>query len=168
MMTSIRAVLVRELEAFAREIDLFPDDQLLWQTVPGIGNSSGNLGLHVAGNIQHFIGAVLGNSGYVRDRDAEFARRSGTRAEVIAELARARQVASTVLGQLPEEALGRTFPERKANQEVSTSLMLLHLATHLAFHLGQAGYLRRALTGDNTSAGGLSSASLVTLAATKP
>jgi hypothetical protein len=64
--------------------------------------------------------------------------------------------------------LTQTFPERKANQDISTALMLLHLATHLAFHLGQAGYLRRALTGDSTSAGGLSSASLVTIAAPKP
>ncbi|HEV8123531.1 MAG TPA: DUF1572 family protein [Gemmatimonadales bacterium] len=168
MMNSIRAVLVRELEAFAREIDLYPDDTLLWETVPGILNSSGVLGLHVAGNLQHFIGSVLGNTGYVRDRAAEFARRSGTRAEVIAELTRARQVVISVLGRLPDDSLTQTFPERKANQDISTALMLLHLATHLAFHLGQAGYLRRALTGDSTSAGGLSSASLVTIAAPKP
>jgi hypothetical protein len=52
----------------------------------------------VAGNLQHFIGSVLGNTGYVRDRAAEFARRSGNRAEVIAELTRARQVVISVLG----------------------------------------------------------------------
>ena len=36
---------------------------------------------------------------------------------------------------------------------VSTRRFLIHLATHLAWHLGQAGYLRRILTGQNVSTG---------------
>jgi hypothetical protein len=31
--------------------------------------------------------------------------------------------------------------------------LLLHLCTHAGFHLGQAGYLRRVITGDATSSG---------------
>jgi hypothetical protein len=42
-----------------------------------------------------------------------------------------------------------------------TARVLLHLAAHLAFHLGQVGYLRRALTGDPTSAGGMGIQDLV-------
>ena len=167
MIEAIRAVIIRELDSFTREIELFPSDQLLWETIPGVSNSGGNLALHVAGNLQHFVGTVLGNTGYVRNRDAEFARRTGTRAEVTAELIRARQVVSSVLGQVPDEALSRTYPEPMANQQISTGLMFAHLVTHLAFHLGQVGYLRRALTGDGTTAGALSSASLAALAGTK-
>jgi DinB superfamily len=176
MIEAFRAVIIRELDSFIREIELFPSDQLLWETLPGVSNSGGNLAVHVAGNLQHFVGAVLGNTGYIRNRDAEFAQRTGTRAEVIAELIRARQVVSSVLGELPEEALNRAYPDEalnraypalKANQQVSTGPMFAHLATHLAFHLGQVGYLRRALTGDSTTSGAVSSASLATLAGTR-
>ena len=168
MKAAVRAVINRELESFAREIELFPDDQLLWQTVPGITNSSGNLAMHVAGNLQHFVGNVLGSTGYVRERDAEFARRTGTRAQVVAEIMRAREVVSTVLGGLSDDTLIRTYPEPIAGRQLSTGTFLVHLATHLAFHLGQVGYLRRALTGDSTTAGAVSSASLTRLAGETP
>src|SRR6186713_2326213 len=72
---SIAALLQRELAGFEREIGLFPDDETLWRTMPGVPNSAGNLALHVAGNLQHFVGAVLGGSAYVRDRNGEFSRR---------------------------------------------------------------------------------------------
>jgi hypothetical protein len=79
MTDDLSRLLVRELETFAREVELFPDDESLFKTLPGVANSAGNLGLHVCGNLQHFVGAVLGNTGYVRNRDAEFAARSGRR-----------------------------------------------------------------------------------------
>ncbi len=66
--TDVRSLLVRELEGFKREIALFPDDASVWKTVPGVTNSAGNLAMHVAGGLQHFIGGVLGGSGYVRNR----------------------------------------------------------------------------------------------------
>src|SRR5678815_2545300 len=81
----LRIVIGRE-GALQREIELFPDDELLWKTPPGIANSAGNLALHVCGNLQYFVGAVLGETGYVRDRPLEFSRRSGTRAELVREL----------------------------------------------------------------------------------
>jgi len=45
--------------------------------------------------------------------------------------------------------------------QMATGRFLVHLASHLAFHLGQAGYLRRTLTGDATSAGAMSIKDLV-------
>ena len=148
---AIRAVLVRELDAFAREVDSYPDDETIWQTVPGITNSCGNLALHAAGNLQHFVGAVLGGTGYVRDRDDEFSRRAGTRAELVAELIRAREVVARVLAELPPAVLADEYPETVAGRRLATGVFLVHLATHLAFHLGQAGYLRRTLTGESRS-----------------
>jgi len=35
-------------------------------------------------------------------------------------------------------------------------LFLIHLAVHLSLHLGQAGYLRRIVTGDARSSGPVS------------
>ncbi len=153
---NVRRLLVRELEGFEREIQLFPDDELIWRTLPGVTNSAGTLALHVAGNLRHYVGTVLGGSHYVRDRAAEFSDRSGTRAEVVAGLRAAIDEVNRVLPGLDERALAQLFPEPVGGARIRTGLFLLHLAVHLAHHLGQAGYLRRILTGDAMSSGALS------------
>jgi len=145
----------RDLAAFEREVALFPDDGALWRTLPGIANGAGNLALHVAGNLRHFVGAVVGGTGYVRDREAEFGRRSGPRAEVAAELRAALADLEAVLPALSEAALAAPFPVAVAGVQPPAGRFLIHLATHLAFHLGQAGYVRRTLTGDSRSAGAM-------------
>jgi hypothetical protein len=149
------ALLTRELVGFKRELGLFPDDQSVWRTVPGVTNSAGNLALHVAGGLQYLIGGVLGRTGYVRNRDAEFSPRSGTRSEVFAELDRAMAVVREVLPQLSEGALAAEYPEPVLGARFRTDRFLLHLCAHAAFHLGQAGYLRRAMTGNPASSGPL-------------
>ena len=64
----------RDLDKLRTEITLFNDEKKLWEISGEIKNSAGNLCLHLCGNLQHFIGAVLGNSGYERNRDSEFSR----------------------------------------------------------------------------------------------
>src|SRR5262245_30708792 len=97
---NLSILLVRELETFERELDLFPDDESVWRTPPNVSNSAANLALHVAGNLQHFLGAVLGGTGYVRNRELEFSRRSGSRADVKAELEAAKRAVTETLGRL--------------------------------------------------------------------
>lgn len=150
----------RDLDAFTREVEFFPDDELPWATLPGLSNSAGNLALHVAGNLQHFVGAVLGGSGYVRNRDLEFSRRQGTRAELVTGLAQAREIVDSVVGRLSDDDLAEPYPELVGGRRLVSGDFLLHLSSHLAFHLGQAGYLRRALTGEATSSGAVSHAVL--------
>ena len=145
--------LVRELEGFKRELALFPDDDTVWKTAPGVTNSAGNLALHVAGNLQHFIGSVLGRTGYVRNREAEFGRRSGSRAAISRELDVTITVVRKVLPPLSAEALAAEFPEPVMGLRFRTGAFLVHLCAHAGFHLGQAGYLRRVVTGDVTSSG---------------
>jgi len=145
--------LVRELEGFKRELAHFPDDESVWSTPPGVTNSAGNLALHVAGNLQHFIGAVLGRTGYVRNRDLEFGQRSGPRENIYAELDAAIAVVRRVLPSLPNQRLDQEFPELLMGMKFRTSTFLVHLCAHAGFHLGQAGYLRRILTRDSTSSG---------------
>jgi hypothetical protein len=151
----IRLLLSRELASFARELELFPDESLIWKTVPGISNSAGNLVLHVCGNLQNFVGAVLGGTGYVRNRDLEFSDRGVSRDILSAEIRKTIQVVDTVLSRLPEQALPADYPDVPGGGRVPTGLFLLHLCTHLAHHLGQAGYLRRVLTGENQSSGAI-------------
>jgi DinB superfamily len=148
-------VLVREVEGFEREVRLFPDDESLWRTAPGVTNAAGTLALHLAGNLQHYIGAVLGGSGYVRDRAAEFNRRNVPRDAVLAELAAARRIVRETLPALPPARLDEPYPGDLGALRMPTGRFLLHLCAHAALHLGQAGYLRRMLTGSSESAGPL-------------
>jgi uncharacterized damage-inducible protein DinB len=154
-------VLLRDLEGLQREIALYPDDHTLWVTPEGIANSGGNLALHIAGNIQHFIGHEMGGLSYRRDRDAEFGRRSGSRAELIEQVQQAIAAVNDVLPRLTDEQLDAPFGAH-TGVVVPTRRFLLHLCTHAAFHVGQVGYLRRIVTGDSrstntVSAGGLAS-----------
>lgn len=152
----------RDLRCLIREIDLFPDDTILWQTLPGISNSAGNLTLHVAGNLRHFVGSVLGHTDYRRDREAEFAQRECSRASLVAALERTLSEVETGLNALSPEALDAPYPQSLKGHQPVTRLFLMHLAIHLAFHLGQVGYLRRALTGEASSSGGMAIEALFT------
>lgn len=154
----LRRAFTRDLESLQREIELFPSDAAVWQTVPGIANSAGNLALHIAGNLEHYIGGVLGGSGYVRDRDREFSSRGLPRAEVLERLRSALAAVTTALAGLSAAVLSSPYPEKVGEATVRTDWYLMHLSSHLAFHLGQAGYLRRALTGDGTSTRAISPA----------
>jgi len=149
--TDFALSLVRELEGVKRELAMFPDDASVWTTVPGITNSAGNLALHLAGNLHYFIGTVLGNTGYVRDREREFGLRSGPRSEIYAELDAAIAVIRQVLPGLSDERLDEEFPEVVLGSRFRTGTFLVHLCAHAGFHLGQASYLRRVVTGDATS-----------------
>lgn len=154
MLTNDLVILfVRELETFQREIEMFPDDASLWKTMPGVSNSVGNLGAHLAGNVQHFIGAVLGKSGYIRNRDREFARRDGTRAEIVADLQAAIDAVKKYLPALTAADLDREYPEAVGGVKMRTGLFLTHLLSHAGFHLGQADYLRRTMLNDTRVAG---------------
>ena len=99
-------LMTRELSAFSRELDLFEDESLIWSTVPGIANSAGNLTLHVCGNLQHFVGATLGGTGYVRDREREFSARGIGRAELQDQRYRPHGSIRT-LGERPQHRLSR-------------------------------------------------------------
>jgi hypothetical protein len=147
-------LLVRELEGFRREVALFEDDDALWRVVPGVTNSAGNLALHVAGNLRHFVGASLGHTGYVRDRTAEFGTRAGTREHVDRELKDAIAAVIGTLEPLDDEALKLPAPGAPNGMVVRTGLFLLHLVSHTGFHLGQAGYVRRALSGEGAASAG--------------
>ncbi len=156
MTDDIRRLLLRELAGFAREVELFPDDETLWKTLPGVTNSVGNLALHACGNLRHFVGAVLGGTGYLRDRPAEFATREGRREDVARQLRETADLVASVLADVPPAVLDAPFPEAHDGTRLPGRLFLMHVAVHLAFHLGQAGYLRRALTGDPRSTGPVS------------
>src|SRR5205807_2391844 len=109
--------------------------------------TGGTRALHIAGNIQHFFGAILGRDGYKRNRDAEFARRDVSRSELQAGIDAAIGSVERTLNGLGTDALSQPYPEPIAKRTVSTSTFLGHLSVHLAYHLGQLDHHRRAVTG---------------------
>lgn len=144
-----RSLLLRDLRALAREVDAYPNDDVLWRTAPGISNSGGTLVLHLVGNLQHFVGAVLGQSGFVRDREAEFATRDLTRAELRARIENAAGSVDAALRRLTPDQCGTEYPALVGGRRLETAEFLTHLVAHLAYHLGQIDYHRRMLVPDS-------------------
>jgi len=133
-------------KALRREIESYPSENDLWEIPDGIANPGGNLALHLAGNLQHYFGAVLGKTGYVRNRDAEFASRDVPRAELLREIDNAIAAVELGMSKISEADLAKPFPEKVGGVNSSTGAFLAHFATHLAYHLGQVDYHRRIMT----------------------
>ena len=148
----LRRILLRDIDTLRREVDLYPDDESLWREVPGLPNPGGTLILHLAGNLRHFIGGVLGKSGYVRDRPAEFSTRGTSRQELLGLIAAAHDEVDGALTRLDPAVLEEPYPEPMRGQHYPVHLFLLQLAVHLTFHTGQLDYHRRVVTGDRASA----------------
>jgi hypothetical protein len=149
----LAATVARELRAVRREVAAYPDDAALWRELPGVPNAGGTLALHLVGNLRHYVGAVLGGTGYVRDRPREFAARGVPRAEVLAQLDAALADVTRVLPALDAATLAAEYPERFGGQAFTTAEFLVHVGAHLAYHLGQLDYHRRAATGDAAGVG---------------
>jgi hypothetical protein len=151
LLEELRTLLLRDVAGVERELDLYPDEVSLWKTLPGLPNSAGNLILHLTGNLQHFFGASLANTGYVRNREAEFTTQGVTQADLKKELTNAKQAVVAAFNKLSVEGLEQPFPVPITDTHLPTRLAILQLITHLAYHLGQLDYHRRVVTGNSAS-----------------
>lgn len=135
----------RDLTNLKTEIAKYSSDDNLWKTSDGITNPGGNLSLHIIGNLNHFIGSVLGNSGYIRNREAEFASSGIQRAAIIADVEVTAATIRDVLAKLDEKSLEDIYPVEVFGRPMTTGFFLVHLTAHLSYHLGQINYHRRLL-----------------------
>ena len=142
---SLLEIFERDINKLKNELALYKNEEDLWILKNQISNSAGTLFLHLIGNLNHFIGATLGNSGYVRNRDLEFSDKNVPREKIAADLDKTVSIVVNTLRNLPEEKISEEFPLEKHGKAVSTDYMLLHLLTHLNYHLGQINYHRRLL-----------------------
>jgi len=133
----------RDLNKLKEEISLYKDESSLWIIKDGISNSAGNLCLHLIGNLNHFIGSVLGNTNYIRNRENEFSAKNILRSELYKEIDKTIAVVSKSLKNLSDEDFEKEFPILIRNEKVKTDFMLLHLIAHFSYHLGQINYHRR-------------------------
>jgi len=132
----------RDLTTIKEEIIAYTNEDALWITREGINNSAGNLALHIAGNLQHFFGATLGNTNYVRDRNFEFSGKV-TRQELLDDLEAAEQSILDTLDGMSDEDFEKEYPLQPFGKPVTTGWFFLHLYSHLSYHLGQINYHRR-------------------------
>ena len=160
LLETLRTMLQRELASVRKSIEAYPDEKSIWAERPGLPNSGGTLALHLAGNLQHYYGALLGETGYVRQRDLEFSRRGVPRKELLAGLDAARLAIDAGMKAVTPERLTDPYPEQLGGHTLTVGEVIFDMESHLAFHLGQLDYHRRVVTGDATSIGAVSIAEL--------
>jgi len=137
---------IRDLEQMVKNLEEI-DENHLWEAPDGVTNSCGVLAQHVVGNLNHFVGASLGETGYVRDRELEFTDTGRLKSELIEDAKQLTENLSKIIRSLDEEELNKPYPG-KIPYEGSTRKILLHLYGHLSYHMGQLNYLRRMIAAD--------------------
>ena len=145
MLNSISTLLIRDLTKLRSEIESYSDEIELWVIKEGISNSAGTLCLHLCGNLRHYIGAKLGDSGYVRDRAAEFNDRDVPQTELLTRIDLTIDDVRVALEKIGKDQLIAPFPEEVFGYEMTIEFFLIHLHGHLNYHLGQINYHRRLL-----------------------
>jgi len=141
--TTLIQLFERDLDKLKEEISLYESEEKLWVVKDGINNSGGNLCLHLCGNLQHFMGATLGDTGYIRNREAEFKVKNVPRAKLLEEIAATRTVVTDTLEQVSKNELANDYPIQVFGEAMTTEWFLIFLLGHLNYHIGQINYHRR-------------------------
>ncbi len=141
---TLSELFLRDIARIKEEIEAYSSEEAIWQKAVGINNSAGNLSLHLSGNLQHFFGAILGETDYVRDREFEF-NGTVTRKELLDDLDAAVISVKKTLAGMTDEDIQKDYPVEIYDRVLKTEWFLLHLYSHLSYHLGQINYHRRLL-----------------------
>ena len=145
----LKTIFTRDLIKVKKEIELYQQEAAIWKVDKQIPNSAGNLCLHLVGNLNTYIGAALGHSGYVRHRELEFSSKDIPKAELIRKIEDTIAIVEKTLSTFTDQQLKEEYPVLVWEEKTSTEYLLVHLATHLAYHLGQINYHRRLLDTTN-------------------
>jgi len=145
LIQTLKVLFKRDLNKLKSEIGLYQDEAKLWHKEKNISNSAGNLCLHLIGNLNTFIGAELGKTGYIRQRELEFSLKDIPKADLISKIEATIIVVDDTLDKLSEDELKKEYPILVFSEKTTTEYFLVHLASHLAYHLGQVNYHRRLL-----------------------
>ena len=145
LIESLQTLFNRDLNKLKTEILLYQDEKNIWHIEKSIANSAGNLCLHLIGNLNTYLGAVIGKTNYIRNRELEFSQKDISRYELINKIEDTIIVVNDALNKLTDEALQEEYPILVFEKKTSTLYFLIHLTTHLAYHLGQINYHRRLL-----------------------
>lgn len=141
----LKTIFDRDLTKLKAEINAYSKEENLWIETKEISNSAGNLCLHLIGNLNTYIGAEFGNTGYIRQRDLEFSAKDVPRSEMIAKIDEVQKIVDMALDTITPDDLQKEYPRILMDKNPSTHRFLIHLTTHLTYHLGQINYHRRLL-----------------------
>ena len=142
LIKSLKILFNRDLIKLKTEIESYQNESDIWKIQEGITNSAGNLCLHLIGNLNTYIGAEFGKTGYIRSRVLEFSLKNIPRTELIQKIEETIIVVDNALHNISEEQLKMEYPLLVFENKTSTEFILIHLTTHLAYHLGQINYHR--------------------------
>lgn len=140
---TLKLLFERDLKKLNYEIEAYKTEKNIWQIEKNINNSAGNLCLHIIGNLNWFIGAQLGGTGYIRRRELEFSSINIPRDNLLSEIDKTKTVLDNTLNKITASQLELEYPILVFNKKTTTDYFLIHLTTHLAYHLGQINYHRR-------------------------
>jgi hypothetical protein len=143
LIDTLKILFNRDLKRLISEIEQYNTEADIWKIEGQINNSAGNLCLHLTGNLNTYIGRELGKTGYVRNREQEFSLKDVPREELIKNVENTIEMINQAFDKLDESILETEFPIVVFEHKTSTEYFLVHLATHLAYHLGQVNYHRR-------------------------
>lgn len=145
LIQTLQTLFRRDLERLRQEIGSYKDETKIWYVEKNIANSAGNLCLHLVGNLNTYIGAELGKTGYVRHRELEFSLKDISKAELLTKIDATIHVVEEGLATITDKQLSEEYPLLVFSEKTSTEYFLVHLAAHLNYHLGQINYHRRLL-----------------------
>lgn len=135
----------KDLRVLVNEVNQFKNEDDLWKTAGSVKNSAGNLALHIIGGLNHFFGATLAHTGYVRNRDQEFSKKGVKKADLVAGLEEVIPVMKKTLTDLTQQDMEAEYPIVFDGEKKTTMFIAVRMYAHLSYHLGQVNYLRRIL-----------------------
>lgn len=145
MIKSILLLFNNNLALLKSEIESYQNENNIWITGENINNSAGNITLHIIGNLNTYLGGVLGKSGYVRDRELEFSTKYKEVKELLEMIDSTIIMINQALTTVDPAILQEEYPILVLKEKTSTEYLLIHLTNHLTYHLGQINYHRRLL-----------------------
>jgi len=141
----LQKLFTRDLNKLKAEIELYRDEKNIWKTDGDIANSAGNLCLHLVGNLNTYIGAEFGKTGFIRQRDLEFSLKDIPREELTRRIEETISIVHQSLNNIRGMDLEQDYPAKVFDYNMSIEYFLVHLSSHFAYHLGQVNYHRRLL-----------------------
>jgi uncharacterized damage-inducible protein DinB len=144
--TSTLAAYYEEVRDKAHELVAPISSEQLWTRPYPYGNSIGHLLLHVTGNLNHYIGARIAGTGYVRNRPLEFSDTSRRpKEQVLTDLDRAIDMVAATIRKQTAESLIAPYSDPTEPHSSTNFAAFMRMAAHAYHHVGQIIYLTKEL-----------------------